>query len=126
MYQIIAYIKFLLKSTNQHGVHSPFVYDFITKCLYDKTKYKSYSDLKAYRNQLLESKEVLEITDFGAGSKCMGNSKRHVSKMVKISSSNFKDTKLLFRISLSPPMCMDLFGSRPCKVNCFGAVWMVC
>ncbi len=25
-----------MASTNQHGVHSPFVYDYITKCLYQK------------------------------------------------------------------------------------------
>jgi hypothetical protein len=29
-----SYIKFLWNSTNQHGVHSPFVFDLITKCLY--------------------------------------------------------------------------------------------
>ena len=28
------YLQFLLKSTNQHGVHSPFVYDYITRGLY--------------------------------------------------------------------------------------------
>ena len=99
MYQIIAYIYFLLESTNQHGVHSPFVYNFITKCLYDKKRYNNYDDLKAYRSQLLNSKESLKITDFGAGSKRMSNRKRRVSKMVKISSSSFKDTQLLFRIS---------------------------
>ena len=33
---IISYLKFLIRSTNQHGVHSPFVYNFITRCLYNK------------------------------------------------------------------------------------------
>ncbi len=36
-YRFTAYIVFLLKSTNQHGVHSPFVFNFVTKCLYNKT-----------------------------------------------------------------------------------------
>ncbi len=31
-------MKFLVKSTNQHGVHSPFVFDYLTKCLYPKPK----------------------------------------------------------------------------------------
>jgi len=35
-FKTISYIKFLLRSSNQHGVHSPFVYNFITKGLYTK------------------------------------------------------------------------------------------
>lgn len=99
MHQIISYIKFLLKSTNQHGVHSPFVYDFVTKCLYDKSNYDDYQLIENYRKQLLQSKAILQISDFGAGSKTMNSNLRKVSKMVKTSSSSLKDTKLLFRIS---------------------------
>ncbi len=36
MYQILAYIKFIFTSSNQHGVHSPFVYNLITQCFYDQ------------------------------------------------------------------------------------------
>lgn len=32
------YVRFLAKSTNQHGVHSPFVYHLLTKCLYKKPR----------------------------------------------------------------------------------------
>ena len=38
MYSLISRIKFLQKATNQHGVHSPFVYTYITKGLYTKEK----------------------------------------------------------------------------------------
>lgn len=38
MFSFIAYIKFLFSSTNQHGVHSPFVYKYVTQCLYTKPK----------------------------------------------------------------------------------------
>ncbi len=38
VFRIISYIKFLLKSTNRHGVHSPFVYNYITKCIYGQKK----------------------------------------------------------------------------------------
>ena len=33
------HIKFLLTATNQHGVHSPFIYDYVTKCLYAEAEY---------------------------------------------------------------------------------------
>jgi hypothetical protein len=32
--KIKSYIKFLWNSKNEHGVHSPFVYDLVTKCFY--------------------------------------------------------------------------------------------
>lgn len=35
---MLSYLKFLLKSTNEHGVHSPFIFDYLTKCLYKKPK----------------------------------------------------------------------------------------
>lgn len=40
MYYIIQYLKHFVSATNQHGVHSPFVYDYITKCLYAKSNFK--------------------------------------------------------------------------------------
>lgn len=40
MLSLFKYLKFLLTSNNQHGVHSPFVYNFITQSLYTKPRYK--------------------------------------------------------------------------------------
>ena len=34
LFRIKTYVNFLLRSTNQHGVHSPFVYSLVTKCFY--------------------------------------------------------------------------------------------
>nr|WP_316928856.1 class I SAM-dependent methyltransferase [Salinimicrobium xinjiangense] len=80
---VLAYIKFLLRSTNQHGVHSPFVYNLVTKCFYDRKKYPSYAILKDYRKSLLKDKRKLYIKDFGAGSRIFKSEEREVSKMAK-------------------------------------------
>tara|TARA_R110002051_G_scaffold34256_3_gene76367 strand:+ start:100536 stop:101021 length:486 start_codon:yes stop_codon:yes gene_type:complete len=37
---MFAYLRFLFTSTNQHGIHSPFVYEYVTKCLYNKQQLK--------------------------------------------------------------------------------------
>lgn len=37
------YWQFLLKSTNEHGVHSPFVYALVTQCFYNKKFLRSES-----------------------------------------------------------------------------------
>ncbi|MBV7268530.1 class I SAM-dependent methyltransferase [Winogradskyella sp. WHY3] len=97
MYQTLSYIKFLFSSTNQHGVHSPFIYNFVTKCLYDKFNYPEYKKLNTYRNTLKQSNTILEITDLGEGSKVLGSKKRRVAKMIRNSSSTKKETKLLFK-----------------------------
>jgi len=33
-FRFVSHLKFLAKSTNQHGVHSPFVFKYVTQCLY--------------------------------------------------------------------------------------------
>lgn len=38
LFRLKSYLQFILHSTNQHDVHSPFVYDFVTKCLYSTPK----------------------------------------------------------------------------------------
>ncbi len=51
MYRFISYLKFLGTATNQHGVHSPFVYAFITKGLYTK----DYRNSTVIENVLFKS-----------------------------------------------------------------------
>lgn len=99
MLQILkSYLKFLYNSTNQHGVHSPFVFDLVTKCFYDTFNYPAYSILKKYRNSLLQNKNFIEVTDFGAGSRVFKSNKRQVSQIAKNAGISSKRAELLFRL----------------------------
>ena len=93
-----SYIKFLWNSKNQHGVHSPFVFDLVTKCFYDKTSKPEYETLKKYRNELLQNKSSIEVTDFGAGSRVFKSNKRPISKIAQTAGITQKRAQLLFRI----------------------------
>ncbi|HQF47228.1 MAG TPA: class I SAM-dependent methyltransferase, partial [Flavobacterium alvei] len=46
LFQIQSYLKFLWHSKNEHAVHSPFVFNLITKCFYDKKSKPQYAVLK--------------------------------------------------------------------------------
>jgi len=97
--QIIkSYLNFLWNSKNQHGVHSPFVFDLVTKCFYDTTKYSEYSILKKYRNSLLANKKTIEVSDFGAGSRVFKSNTRAINQIAKNAGISSKRAKLLFRI----------------------------
>lgn len=110
LYQIKAYIKFLARSTNQHGVHSPFVYDLVTRCFNDSKWYETYASLAAYRNQLSKSKKVIEVTDFGEGSRVFSSNKRKVASIAKIAGIAPKRQELLYRIVtyLQPGSVLEL------------------
>ncbi len=95
---IISNLKYFFKSKNEHGVHSPFVFDLVTKCFYDKTIYSEYSILKKYRKSLLENKNFIEVTDFGAGSRVFKSNKRQISKIAKTAGISPKRAELLFRL----------------------------
>ena len=95
---IKSYIKFLFHSKNEHGVHSPFVFDLVTKCFYDNTKYPEYETLKSYRKSLLENKNTIEVTDFGAGSRVFKSNTREIAKIAQTAGITPKNAELLFRI----------------------------
>ncbi len=98
MYQIIQYIKFLVKSTNQHGVHSPFVYNLVIKCFYDKTNYDAYKHILNYKKDLIKNKTSIEVTDLGAGSQVMKQKERSITSMSKNAGSTIKRAKLMYRL----------------------------
>jgi predicted O-methyltransferase YrrM len=99
LFQIKSYLKFLWKSKNEHGVHSPFVFNLLTKCFYDKKSKPEYSILKNYRKSLLENKNFIEVTDFGAGSKVFKSNRRQISKIAKTAGISPKRAELLFRVT---------------------------
>ena len=98
VYQIIQYIKFLFKSTNQHGVHSPFVYDLVTKCFYDKIQYKAYQNISKYRNDLINNNSKINVSDLGAGSQKIKSNTRSISDMARHIGSRLNRAKLLYRL----------------------------
>ncbi|RKR11366.1 methyltransferase family protein [Flavobacterium sp. 90] len=99
LFQIKSYLKFLWDSKNEHGVHSPFVFNLLTKCFYDKKPKPEYSILKNYRKSLLNNKNFIEVTDFGAGSKVFKSNRRQISKIASTAGISPKRAELLFRVT---------------------------
>src|SRR5690606_25452341 len=99
-YQLVEYIKFLLKYTNQHGVHSPFVFNLVTKCFYDTTHYEGYSKLLDYKKELLKNNAKVKVTDLGVGSHATKQQHRCISEIAKNAGTSNARAKLLYRLSV--------------------------
>jgi len=97
-FKVKSFILFLLKSTNQHGVHSPFVYNLVTKCFYQKTDADKINLLNTAKKWLSLNKNTITVTDFGNGSKVFKNNERKIADIAKIAGINTKKSALLLRI----------------------------
>lgn len=86
------------KNGKGHGIHSPFVFDFIIHVLNDVNKYSCYDTIEPLREQLLRDHALIEVEDFGAGSAVIPAAKRKVKAIAKSSLKNKKFARLLFRI----------------------------
>lgn len=92
------YLLFLFRSTNQHGIHSPFIYTFVTKCLYSKNDIARWFHFLTNRQLLLSNKQQIEVQDFGAGSTVFRSNLRKVSDIARIAGISKKRGRLLSKI----------------------------
>lgn len=94
------YIQYYLTSSNGkgHGVHSPFVFEFITQVLNDSRDYYCYNTIEQLRAKLRQDNTVLTIEDFGAGSRVASHHQRSVSSIANSALKPKKFSQLFFRI----------------------------
>ncbi|MFT3747592.1 MAG: class I SAM-dependent methyltransferase [Agriterribacter sp.] len=96
----LKYVHYYITAANGkgHGVHSPFVFDFITNVLNDRRNFYAFSNIEYMRGQWLHSDDVIEVQDLGAGSSVMQQKKRKISDIAKWSLKSRKYAQLLFRM----------------------------
>lgn len=96
----VKFTRYWLQASNGkgHGVHSPFVFDFIESVLNDTKPYYSYQSVEKLRRALKKDTRVLTIDDFGAGSRVITSSQRVVKAIAQSSLKPPKYGQLLFRM----------------------------
>lgn len=119
------YFNYLIQAKNGrgHGIHSPFVFDFVINVLNDKNDYECYARIESLRKKLLKDDSIIEVEDFGAGSAVIPFKKRKISAIAASSLKNKKFAQLLFRIVkyYKPATIVELgtsFGTTTCYLSC--------
>lgn len=93
------YIKYYLRAKTKHSVHSPFIFEFVTKVLKNGTGTNELlREIEKLRRDLLASEKVISVLDFGASSESARTYTRKVSEIVKCSAKKKKYAGLLYNI----------------------------
>lgn len=99
LFLIKQYFFYYLKASTAHGVHSPFVFDFINSVLKNDKICPEIGKVEELRKELLTNRKALNIEDLGAGSLLHKSLTRTVSELAKHAARNKKYGTLLFKLT---------------------------
>lgn len=97
LFFIYHYLVHRLKAVNEHGIHSPFVFDLLMNVIYVKTDYYPFKKIEKVREQLLDSKKTIHCIDLGATNEITKDKK--ISRIAKHSAKAPRQAQLLFRLA---------------------------
>lgn len=98
IFQIISYIKFRINSYNGKSLNSVFLNNIIDKVF----KFESPADtkhiFKAIRKSLAVNHQIIQVTDYGQGSKLFRDNHREIAKIARVAGIGRKRGELLIRL----------------------------
>jgi predicted O-methyltransferase YrrM len=97
----LKYLRYYLRASNGkgHGMHSPFVFDFIQSVLNNNHGYQPPAEIETLRSDLKKDETKLAVTDLGAGSRSSTMKERTVRDIVSRAVKPEKFGKMLFRLA---------------------------
>lgn len=107
---LIRYLRYRVKARDEYDIHSPFLYDFYTKVIRNRTLFPNYEIAEKSRKRMLSDKRMIEVTDLGTGGRELKGRLRRVNGIVKKYACSRKEGRLLFRIVqwLKPASMIEL------------------
>ncbi len=92
------YLSYYLSAKTKHGIHSPFVFEFVTKVLNKRFKDGQTKKIEKLRKELSASSRMIKKCDFGVGSESGSSGSQSVKDIIKNSAKSKKYAGLLCRI----------------------------
>ncbi|MFH1120456.1 MAG: class I SAM-dependent methyltransferase [Bacteroidota bacterium] len=98
----LRYLEYRYRAKTRHGIHSPFIFDFIDKVVLDRNEHPGYQIVEKQRRLLFRNPNLIEVIDFGAGKGRIGYSThlRRVKDIAARAGIPVKYGRLLHRIVL--------------------------
>ena len=106
-FRIVKYLKYILLSRHRkgHGIHSPFVYDLVSRVFRNKIDREIVLSVEELRKKMISDKRSILVQDLGSGSELSGKTYRKVSDIASRSPVSAKYGALLANMAAE-------FGNR--------------
>lgn len=96
---IRAYLQYWFRAGDAHSLHSPFAFDLYTRTIrvHDAAN-PVFADIQCLRRQLLRCRDIINILDFGAGSRVSSSNQRTIGDIVRHTQKPDRFGRLLYRL----------------------------
>lgn len=96
----LKFLEYYIHASNGkgHGMHSPFVFNLITRVMNDPAGYPAYATVENLRRRLRHDQSLLDVEDLGAGSVTGHSTKRTVASIARHAAKPRKWGQLLYRM----------------------------
>jgi len=101
LYRVSSWLKHQLtaRNTGGHGVHSPYLFEWVRMVMSDKNTYYVWDEIEELRQEMLKDTRELEFVDYGSGKlKGENGERRRVCDIARGSLARRKDAQLLARL----------------------------
>ena len=101
LYRVSSWLKHQLtaRNTGGHGVHSPYLFEWVRMVMSDKNTYYVWDEIEEIRQEMLKDTRELEFVDYGSGKlKGENGDRRRVCDIAKGSLARRKEAQLLARL----------------------------
>lgn len=95
---VLKYINYRLTAYTEHDLHSPFMFNFYMELIKNNHPFNDFEELDSIRKQLKNNASIIEVTDFGAGSKKLHSNKRVINQIAKHGIAQKKQAEFLYRL----------------------------
>jgi predicted O-methyltransferase YrrM len=111
-FRALKYLNYILLSHHRkgHGIHSPFVYDLVSRVLMNKTDPEIVLTVEQVRKKMISDKRIIWVRDFGSRSQLLKTYSRKVSDIARYSPVPGKYGRLLSNMAseFGKPLIIEL------------------